>query len=75
MAFEQLLTGKLLSEFKTISAMVEIYCKAHHKSTDGDVCQDCQASKNMLIHVWIDAHMDKISQRVISARYIVTNHI
>ncbi len=45
MAFEQLLSGKLLSEFKTISAMVDIYCKAHHKSTGEGVCQDCQAFK------------------------------
>ena len=42
MAFEQLLTGKLLREFNTISAMVEIYCKAHHQGFSGKPCQDCQ---------------------------------
>ncbi|WOT05046.1 nitrous oxide-stimulated promoter family protein [Shewanella youngdeokensis] len=41
MAFEQLLSDKLLSEFKTLSAMVSIYCKAHHKTTGNDLCQSC----------------------------------
>ncbi|PKG56754.1 nitrous oxide-stimulated promoter family protein [Shewanella sp. Choline-02u-19] len=42
MAFEQLLSGKLLSEFRTIVAMVEIYCKAHHEGGNAGLCQDCQ---------------------------------
>ncbi|GIU17834.1 nitrous oxide-stimulated promoter family protein [Shewanella sp. MBTL60-007] len=42
MAFEQLLSGKLLREFKTISAMVKIYCKAHHAESDSHPCEECK---------------------------------
>ena len=41
MAFEQLLSGKLLREFETISAMVKIYCKAHHENTNVHPCAEC----------------------------------
>ncbi|MEH6465464.1 MAG: nitrous oxide-stimulated promoter family protein [Shewanella psychromarinicola] len=42
MSDTELLSGKLLYEFRTIQAMVEIYCKAHHplKPSQG-VCQQC----------------------------------
>lgn len=39
---QEILSGKLLYEFKTIEAMVKIYCKAHHKETTWADCQDCQ---------------------------------
>ncbi|MCT7941206.1 nitrous oxide-stimulated promoter family protein [Shewanella holmiensis] len=43
MAVSELLSGKLLYEFRTIGAMVEIYCRAHHplKPSKG-VCVSCQ---------------------------------
>ncbi|GIU42559.1 nitrous oxide-stimulated promoter family protein [Shewanella colwelliana] len=41
-----LLSGKLLREFKTISAMVHIYCKAHCDAK-GDIAQ-CQACSDFL---------------------------
>lgn len=41
MAEHELLSGKLLREFQTIQAMVEIYCKAHHHSKASE-CQECQ---------------------------------
>ncbi|RTZ20571.1 nitrous oxide-stimulated promoter family protein [Vibrio penaeicida] len=34
-----ILRGKLKTEFKTVSAMIEIYCKAHHSPS----CTDCQS--------------------------------
>ena len=42
MADTELLSGKLLYEFRTMQAMVEIYCKAHHplKPSQG-VCLQC----------------------------------
>ncbi|EKT4487358.1 nitrous oxide-stimulated promoter family protein [Shewanella algae] len=40
----ELLQGKLLTEFRTVSAMVWIYCRDHHPRTeDGNLCPDCQA--------------------------------
>lgn len=42
MAISELLSGKLLYEFRTMTAMVEIYCKAHHPmKPDHAVCQSC----------------------------------
>jgi len=41
MALSSILTGELLTEFKTVSAMVHIYCRDHHKSTPG-LCDECQ---------------------------------
>lgn len=41
MALSSILTGELLTEFKTVSAMVHIYCRDHHKSTSG-LCDECQ---------------------------------
>jgi hypothetical protein len=37
-----LLHGKLQTELQTITAMVQIYCRAHHHSDEG-LCQACQA--------------------------------
>ncbi len=38
-----LLTGNLLYEHQTISAMTKIYCKAKHQGQDGSgLCADCQ---------------------------------
>ncbi|CCN34009.1 conserved hypothetical protein [Vibrio nigripulchritudo POn4] len=34
-----ILRGKLNTEFKTVSAMIEIYCKAHHSQP----CTDCHS--------------------------------
>lgn len=39
-----LLTGKLAEEFKTITLMTTLYCKAHHQKGN---CEDCQ---NLLSH-------------------------
>lgn len=36
----EVLTGELLTEFKTVRYMVEIYCKAHHRQIQG-LCQEC----------------------------------
>lgn len=41
MALSNILTGELLTEFKTVSAMVHIYCRDHHKSTSS-LCDECQ---------------------------------
>lgn len=41
-AISNVLTGELLTEFKTVSAMMFIYCRAHHKS-DGRLCEECQS--------------------------------
>lgn len=39
----EVLSGKLLREFQTIKAMVEIYCKAHCDAKGKlETCQDCQ---------------------------------
>jgi len=43
MAVSELLSGKLLYEFRTIGAMVEIYCRAHHpRKPSKGVCAACQ---------------------------------
>ncbi|WP_199481460.1 nitrous oxide-stimulated promoter family protein [Vibrio owensii] len=36
-----ILLGKLATEFKTVKAMVEVYCKDHH-STKGELCAECR---------------------------------
>ncbi|MCL1143572.1 nitrous oxide-stimulated promoter family protein [Shewanella gaetbuli] len=42
MTDSSLLSGKLLFEFQTISAMVEIYCKAHHcNKPQNSLCESC----------------------------------
>ncbi|MEF1281368.1 nitrous oxide-stimulated promoter family protein, partial [Vibrio fortis] len=38
---KDILIGGLATEFKTVVAMVEIYCKDHHR-TNG-LCQECTA--------------------------------
>ncbi|HIF9237676.1 TPA: nitrous oxide-stimulated promoter family protein [Photobacterium damselae] len=40
-----ILLGSLQTEFKTIKAMVEIYCKDHHhpKESEDTMCENCQA--------------------------------
>ncbi len=43
MTEQALLDGKLLYEYKTMSAMVQIYCKAHHHAACVEQCEDCQA--------------------------------
>ena len=43
MANSELLSGKLLREYQTIAAMVEIFCKAHkHNANPVSDCQECQ---------------------------------
>ncbi|WP_394393916.1 nitrous oxide-stimulated promoter family protein [Shewanella woodyi] len=42
MTEQALLDGKLLYEYKTMSAMVQIYCKAHHHAACVEQCEDCQ---------------------------------
>ncbi|WP_319552526.1 nitrous oxide-stimulated promoter family protein [uncultured Vibrio sp.] len=34
-----ILLGKLATEFKTVKAMVEVYCRAHHASSE--LCSEC----------------------------------
>lgn len=36
-----ILLGKLATEFKTVKAMVEVYCKDHH-DTKGELCTECR---------------------------------
>ncbi len=36
-----ILLGKLATEFKTVKAMVEVYCKDHH-GTKGELCAECR---------------------------------
>ncbi|EKO3376760.1 nitrous oxide-stimulated promoter family protein [Vibrio fluvialis] len=49
MALSSLLTNALLTEFKTVHGMLQIYCKAHHlseiKGEDG-LCEACRALQN-----------------------------
>lgn len=40
MRVSKLLQGELATEFKTVSAMMEIYCKKHHGIKSG-LCEDC----------------------------------
>ena len=40
--YSDLLQGELFTEFKTVSAMVAIYCREHHDSED-ELCPDCRA--------------------------------
>ncbi len=35
-----ILTGSLLTEFRTVSLMIGLYCKRHH-GTDTDLCSEC----------------------------------
>lgn len=37
----KILVGELATEFKTVSAMMEIYCKKHHGVKSG-LCADCK---------------------------------
>jgi predicted amidophosphoribosyltransferase len=39
----ELLTKELLTEFKTVSAMMKIYCNKHHNEQEkkGELCQTC----------------------------------
>lgn len=40
-----ILNGALLTEFRTVKGMVDIYCKAHHqtdRSSSADLCEQCQ---------------------------------
>ncbi|MCL1978162.1 MAG: nitrous oxide-stimulated promoter family protein [Candidatus Bathyarchaeota archaeon] len=37
---------RMVREKKTITYMVDLYCKAHHKSPDGELCPDCQQFKD-----------------------------
>jgi hypothetical protein len=41
MKTSNILLGKLNTEFKTVSAMIEIYCKKNHHSHS--LCPECQA--------------------------------
>ncbi len=35
------LKGALFTEFKTVSAMIDIYCRKHHRNTSSE-CEECQ---------------------------------
>ncbi|WP_423840534.1 nitrous oxide-stimulated promoter family protein [Vibrio mytili] len=37
----EVLIGKLATEFKTVKAMVEVYCRAHHGS-QSEICSECR---------------------------------
>lgn len=41
----EILSGELLLEFKTVSAMITIYCAKHHGSVLG-LCEECSALKD-----------------------------
>jgi len=36
------MANSLDREKKTIAAMVRLYCRGHHKASDGQLCQGCQ---------------------------------
>lgn len=40
MRLSDILVGELATEFKTVSAMMEIYCKDHHNTKHG-LCEAC----------------------------------
>nr|WP_321460856.1 nitrous oxide-stimulated promoter family protein [uncultured Vibrio sp.] len=42
-----ILLGKLATEFKTVKAMVEVYCQAHHGSK-GVLCLECLECRELL---------------------------
>lgn len=42
---ENLLQGALQTEMKTVSAMIEIYCRAHHHSRQR-LCTECEELKH-----------------------------
>lgn len=42
MVISEILRGELLTEFKTVRAMMVIYCRAHH-GTDKPLCSQCQS--------------------------------
>ncbi|MDC5857304.1 nitrous oxide-stimulated promoter family protein [Vibrio europaeus] len=42
MAVSNVLRGELLTEFKTVRAMMFIYCRAHHGTKNG-LCNECQS--------------------------------
>lgn len=44
MKSSDILIGKLNTEFKTVSAMIEIYCHQHHSSSE--LCAECHALMN-----------------------------
>lgn len=39
-----ILTGSLLTEFKTVSLMIELYCKHHHSGTG--LCNECASLRD-----------------------------
>jgi hypothetical protein len=41
----EILSGELLTEFKTVSAMIALYCKKQHGTVLG-LCQECTALKD-----------------------------
>ncbi len=41
MKIKSVLEGTLLTEFKTVSAMMVIYCRKHHH-TENSLCSECQ---------------------------------
>ncbi|MEL7292561.1 MAG: nitrous oxide-stimulated promoter family protein [Pseudomonadota bacterium] len=38
----EILRGSLLTEFKTVAAMMKIYCRAHH-GEHSPVCEECES--------------------------------
>lgn len=49
MALSSLLGGALLTEFKTVHGMLQIYCKSHHPSEikgENGLCEACHALQN-----------------------------
>lgn len=43
MRISEILDGELGKEFKTVAAMMEIYCRRHHGSCDKRLCESCEA--------------------------------
>lgn len=41
MTVQELLSDKLLYEYRTIAAMVKIYCRTHHKHVTHTHCEEC----------------------------------
>ncbi len=40
----RILTGSLLTEFRTVSLMIELYCRHHHNETE--LCNECSSLRD-----------------------------
>lgn len=69
-----ILLGKLATEFKTVKAMVEVYCHDHHgkKVTCAQNVVSCLNTQKFVLTAVL---MERINLRVTSVRFTVINRI